>query len=172
MGILDGKPKDEPLHYGEVYAIWQFSMAAKACISGYRALIQHAGDDDLKKIMGKSISLAEQEARECDRLLKSNGIVPPPDLPDRPEAKLEDIPPGARFADVEIAPMTAADNAAGLIACSQIMGMSIREDVGVLFAKFHAEKAAIGLSVLRLSKEKGWLVPPPLQIKRAEEVHA
>jgi len=160
------------LHYGEVYAIWQFSMAAKACISANRALIQHAGDDDLKKIIGKTINLAEQEARETDRLLTSNGIVPPPDLPERPDVKLEDIPPGIRFTDMEIAPMIAADNAAGLIVCSQIMGMSIREDVGALFAKYHTEKAAIGLSVLRLSKEKGWLVPPPLQIKRAEEVHA
>lgn len=172
MGILSGNPKDEPLHYGEIYEIWQFSMAAKGCISGYRALRYHAGDPDLKKLIDKCIDQAELEVSECDRLLEKNGIVPSPKLPVRPEAKLEDIPVGARFTDMEIAPLISADTAAGLIKCSEIMGMSIREDVGALFAKYHATKAAIGLSALRLSKEKGWLIPPPLQIKRPEPVHA
>lgn len=45
MGILSGNPKDEPLHYGEVYDIWQFSMAAKGCISGYTAMGYHAGEN-------------------------------------------------------------------------------------------------------------------------------
>lgn len=35
MGILSGKPKNEPLHFGEAYAVWQFSMVAKGCISTY-----------------------------------------------------------------------------------------------------------------------------------------
>ncbi|MNY68401.1 hypothetical protein D3C86_2061570 [compost metagenome] len=64
--------------------------------------------------------------------------------------------------------MIAADTSMGLVACSQIMGMSIREDIGTLFAKYHATKAALGLKILRMSKEKGWLIPPPLQVKRPE----
>ncbi|MBB6695918.1 DUF3231 family protein [Cohnella xylanilytica] len=172
MGILDGNPKNEPLHYGEVYAIWQFSMVANGCISAYRALRYHAGDKDLKKLLADGIDQAELEVSECGRILNANGIVPHPGFPDRPEAKLEDIPVGARFGDAEIAPMLAADMAAGLVACSQVMGMSIREDVAALFAKYHATKAAMGLRILRLSKEKGWLVPPPLQIKRPEPVHS
>ncbi|MDF2646410.1 MAG: rane protein [Paenibacillus sp.] len=172
MGILSGKPKDEPLHYGEVYDVWQFSMAAKGCISGYRALSYHAGDKDLKEIIGDIINQAELEVKECDEILNSNGIVPHPAHPDRPKAKLEEIPIGARFTDPEIAAMVSADLAAGLITCSQVMGKSIREDVGALFAKYHITKAAIGLKALRLSKEKGWLVPPPLQIKRPDLVEA
>ncbi|MEF3303179.1 DUF3231 family protein [Paenibacillus sp. GYB003] len=172
MGILGGNPKDEPLHYGEIYDIWQFSMMAKGCVSAYRAFQNHAGDSDLKNILADMINQAELEASECDKLLNDNGIVPAPGLPDRPEAKWEDIPAGARFADQEIAPKIANDVAMGLVACSQVMGKSIREDVGALFAKYHATKAAIGLKTLRLSKEKGWLVPPPLQVKRPELVEA
>lgn len=172
MGILTGNPKDNPLHYGEIYDIWQFSMVAKGCISVNSALKLHAGDGDLKKFLDQTIDQAKLEAEECDEILKENGIAPPPAPPSRPEARLEDIPAGARFADNEIAPMVAADNAAGLVACSQIMGKSIREDVGALFAKYHATKAANGLKILRISKEKGWLVPPPLQIKRPEMVEA
>jgi len=169
MGILGGNPKDEPLHYGEVYNIWQFSTAAKGCISANRLYNYHAGDKDLKEIIEDVINQAELEVSECDSILNANGIVASPTLPERPEAKLEEIPVGARFSDQELSVIIAADLAAGLVGCSSIIGTSIREDVGALFAKYHATKAALGLKILRLSKEKGWLIPPPLHIQRPEE---
>lgn len=168
MGILSGNPKKEPLHFGEAYDVWQFSMAAKGCASTYRALSYHAGDKELKEIVGDMINQAELEFAECDDILIHNGLVPFPGLPERPVARLEDIPIGARFTDMEIAAMLSADSAAGLVICSQIMGKCIREDVGALFAKYHATKTAIGLKALRLSKEKGWLIPPPLLIERPQ----
>jgi hypothetical protein len=93
-------------------------------------------------------------------------------MPERPPVKLEDIPAGARFADNEIAAAIAADASAGLVACSQAMGQSIREDVGTLFGKYHLTKAALGVRILEMVKEKGWLIPPPLQLKRPEPVKA
>lgn len=36
-GILGGNPKDEPMHYGEIFSVWQASMMAKGAISAYRA---------------------------------------------------------------------------------------------------------------------------------------
>jgi hypothetical protein len=170
MGILSGNPKDEPLHYGEIYDVWQSSMVAKGTLSAYQAYQYHAGDNDLKKILGNLIDQATLEASECDTILTHNGIVPSPALPQRPEAKLEVIPVGARFTDPEIAAMIAADTSIGLVACSQIMGKSVREDIGTLFGKYHLTKADLGLKILRLSKEKGWLIPPPLQIMRPDLV--
>ncbi|MGG1550220.1 DUF3231 family protein [Paenibacillus ferrarius] len=172
MGILSGNQKDEPLHYGEIYALWQLSMAAKGCISVNRAYQYHAGDKDLKKLINDVIDQAELEASESDAILTSNGIVPPPSLPDRPETKLEDIPVGVKFSDQELASMIWADNSVSLVACSQNMVASTREDVGALFAKYNATKAALGLRLLKMNKEKGWLIPPPLQIKRPELVEA
>ncbi|QYR19527.1 DUF3231 family protein [Paenibacillus sp. sptzw28] len=172
MGILGGNPKNEPLHYGEVYDLWQFSAMAKGCISNYRALQYHAGDKELKSVLHDLINQAELEVSECDTILTHNGIAPAPALPERPEAKLEDIPVGARFSDQEIAMKTAADSSMGMVACSSMMGKSIREDIGALFAKYHATKTAMGLRILRMNKEKGWLIPPPLQIKRPDLVQA
>jgi hypothetical protein len=172
MGILSGNQKDEPLHYGEIYDLWQFSMTAKGCVSANRAYQYHAGDKDLKKILGDIINQAELEISECDTILINNGIVPSPVLPERPETKLEDIPVGVKFSDQEIASMVGADTSLSLMACSQIMSKATREDIGALFAKYHATKAAIGLKILKISKEKGWLIPPPLQIKRPELVEA
>lgn len=172
MGILSGNPKDQPLHYGEVFDIWSFSMKAKGCISVYRAYSYHAGDKELKKILDDLINQAELESEECDQILLHNGVPSSPTLPARPEAKLEDIPVGARITDIEIASLVATDTAASLAICSQIMGKSIREDIGALFGKYHVTKAALGLKILEMSKAKGWLVPPPLHIKRPELVEA
>lgn len=170
MGILRGNPKDEPMHYGEIFGIWQFSAKAKMTLSSLQAYHFHAGDQDLKKIIDDLMDQAQHEIKECDKLLKSVGILPAPSLPDRPSAKLTDIPAGARFSDQEIAAMLSNGVAMSLVECSQIMGISIREDIGALFAKFHASMTTLGLMLLRINKQKGWLIPPPLQLKQQEPV--
>ncbi|MBA9083950.1 hypothetical protein FHR92_000404 [Fontibacillus solani] len=169
MGILNGNPKDEPMHFGEIFSVWQASMLAKGTVSCYQAYLNHSGDNDLKKILEDLIDQAKQEIKECDTLLTENGIAPAPVLPERPPVKLEEIPVGARFTDPEIAAKIAADNSLGLVACSQIMGQSIRVDIGALFAKYHLSKATLGVRILEMIKEKGWLIPPPLQVKRPVE---
>ncbi|MGG1635104.1 DUF3231 family protein [Paenibacillus sp. FSL K6-3182] len=172
MGILSGNPKDEPMHYGEIFSVWQASTVAKGAVSCYQAYLNHAGDKDLKKILDALIDQAKMEIKECDTLLTDNGIASAPMMPERPPVKLEDIPVGARFSDPEIAAKIANDTSLGLVACSQVMGQSIREDIGALFAKYHLTKTALGVKILELSKEKGWLIPPPLQVKRPETVNA
>lgn len=171
MGILSGNPKDEPLHFGEIYGMWQYSSMAKlglACLQTYE---NHAGDKDLKQLIRDMAHNAKQEAESCDQMLKNNGVAPSPAFPEKPLANLEDIPAGAKFADAEIAAALTADNNAAMVACSGMMGNALREDVAAMFAKFHGVKAAMGLRLLRLNKEKAWLVPPPLQIKQPEPAH-
>ncbi|WP_139996177.1 DUF3231 family protein [Paenibacillus paridis] len=172
MGILSGNPKDEPMHYGEIFSVWQASTVAKGAISCYQAYLNHSGDKDLKKSLESLIDQAKLEIKELDTLLMENGIASAPMMPDRPLVKLEDIPIGARFTDPEIAAKIASDVSLGLVACSQVMGQSIREDIGALFAKYHITKTTLGVKILEMSKEKGWLIPPPLQIKRPETVNA
>lgn len=121
MGILGGNPKDEPMHYGEIFAVWQASTTARSAISCYQAYFYHAGDKDLKNILDDLIDQAKLEVKELDTLLTHNGITPAPIMPERPPVKLEDIPAGARFTDPEIAVKIAADTSIGLVACSQAM---------------------------------------------------
>jgi hypothetical protein len=172
MGILGGNPKDEPMHYGEIFNVWSFSSKAKLALSRYQAFLNHAGDRDLKEVLNDMIDQAKLEIKECDSLIIDNGLAPAPGLPERPEAKIEDIPVGAKFADPEIAASLAVDTSASLVACSQIIGMSVREDIAALFGKYHATMVTMGARILRMNKEKGWLIPPPLQIKRPELVEA
>jgi Protein of unknown function (DUF3231) len=169
MGILSGNPTNEPMHYGEVFGTWAFLLTTKGLIAGYQTYLNHAGDEDLRKLLEEAIQGGQQEIKEIETLLKNNGIGLPPSPPERPKACLEDIPVGARFQDPEIAASLSKDIAAGLVSCSQIIGQSIREDIAMMFGQFHIQKATLGAKILRLNKEKGWLIPPPLHQNKAED---
>lgn len=102
-------------------------------------------------------------------MLKDNGVGLPPTPPERPKAKLEEIPAGARFQDPEIAAAITCDNSMALVSASQVMGQCIREDIAII-GQFHTEKATLSARILRLNKEKGWLIPPPLHHSQVAEV--
>jgi len=38
----------------------------------------------------------------------------------------------------------------------------------MLYDQFHTQKVGLGAKVLRLNKEKGWIVPPPLHYSSKE----
>ena len=169
MGILSGNPKEEPLHYGEVFDIWASHLAGNGMVAGYQTMLNHAGDEDLKKLLSEAIEIIQQQLKQIGELLKENGIALPPAAPEVPKACLEDIPVGARIQDPAIAAILSVDIAAGLVACSQVIGKSIREDVAMMYGQFHIQKAALGAKVLRLNKEKGWIIPPPLHLNKHQD---
>ncbi|KGR78074.1 DUF3231 family protein [Ureibacillus manganicus] len=166
MGILrsNNNPKDEPLHYGEIFAIWTHVLGNNGLIAAYQTLYNHTGDQDLAKLLEEAIMGAEQENQVLKDILKINGVALPPAPPERPVARIEDIPAGAKFMDPEISAKLSADIAAGLVACSTAMGMSTREDIAFMYGQFHMAKAQLGGKLLRLNKTKGWLIPPPLHV--------
>jgi len=168
MGILSGNPQNEPMHYGEVFGTWSYLSVAKGLHAGYQTFANHTGDDDLKKLIEEVIQGIKQEISQTEELLKANGVGLPPTPPDRPTADLESIPVGARFADPEISAAISMDIAAGLVACSQLIGQCIREDIALMFGQFHTAKALLGAKFLKLNKEKGWLIPPPLHLQVPE----
>lgn len=164
MGILSGNPKDEPMHYGEVLGCWAYSGANKGLISGYEAFINHAGDEDLIELLKEAVEMMKAENKAVDKLLKDNGVTPPPSLPERAKANAEEIPVGARFMDPEISGAVSINVGQGLVSCSQVLGQCLREDVAMMFAKFHADRLMFGAKLLELNKKKGWIIPPPLNV--------
>jgi hypothetical protein len=169
MGILSGNPKDEPMHYGEVFGTWSFVMTTKGLISGYQVHMNHAGDEDLKKLLKEAIDLGQEAVKQVETLLKENGVGLPPTPPERPNACLDDIPIGARFQDPEISAALSSNIAAGLVSCSTVIGQCIREDIAMMFGQIHMQNAQLGAKVLKLNKEKGWLIPPPLHHYKSED---
>ncbi|WP_117160785.1 DUF3231 family protein [Paraliobacillus sp. X-1268] len=165
MGVLSGNPKKQPLHYGEVFSMWSFLTAAKGNYAAYQTFINHTGDKELKNLLEDLNRGMKQEMESVEEILKVNGIALPPSPPERSLADIEDIPSGAKFSDQEISAVVSANIAAGLIACSTIIGQSLREDIAMLFGQFHMNKAQAGAKALRLNKDKGWIILPPMQAK-------
>jgi hypothetical protein len=170
MGILSGNPQNEPMHYGEIFGTWSYLSTTKGKHTANQVYLNQAGDDDLKKLIKSMMDDMKQEVVQVEELLKANGIGLPPTQPERPDASLESIPVGARIMDPEISAAISMDIAQGLVACSTVIGQSIREDIAAMFGQFHMTKAQYGLKTLRLNKEKGWLIPPPLHLKVPELV--
>lgn len=164
MGILSGNPENEPMHYGEVIGAWAFIGANNGLISGYEAFLNHAEDKDLIDFLKESIQMMQSETKEIGKLLKANGVTLPPSLPERPKANSNDIPAGARFMDPEISGAVSINVGQGLVSCSLVMGQCLRKDIAIMFGKFHLERAMLGGKLLELNKEKGWIIPPPLQM--------
>src|SRR5699024_8535538 len=81
MGILSGNPTDEPMHYEEVFSTWSFVLSAKGAIAGYQTHLNHAGDEDLRKLLEEVIKGGQQEIQQIESLLKANGIGLPPAPP-------------------------------------------------------------------------------------------
>lgn len=165
MGVLSGNQKKEPLHYGEIFGMWGFLSVCKANYAAYQTFMNHTGDKDLKNLLEDLNRGIKQEAESVEEILKINGIAIPPSPPERSLADLEDIPSGARFNDPEISATVSANIAKGLVACSTMIGQCLREDIAMLFGQFHMNKAQIGAKVLRMNKEKGWVVLPPMHAK-------
>lgn len=171
MGILSGNPQNEPMHYGEVFGVWSYLFSTKGLLAAYQTLINHTGDADMRQLLEDMTQGMKQEIQQVETLLKQNGVGLPPSPPERPVAQLESIPTGARFQDPEIAAAVARDIAVGLTACSQVISQCIREDIAMLFGQFHTAKAQFSSRLLRITKEKGWLVPPPLHQPTPEPAH-
>jgi hypothetical protein len=171
MGVLGGNPQEQPMHYGEVFGVWSYLSAAKGMIAGYQTFINHSGDTDLKRFLEDQVESGKREVEELEAVLKVNGIALPPAPPERPQANVEEIPAGARFNDPEISATLSRDIAQGLVVCSQMIGQSTREDIALLFGQYHMTKAQFGARLLKMNKEKGWLIPPPLHMDTPEFAH-
>ena len=141
MGIMSRNPKEEPLHYGEIFTMWSNVLTNNGMIAMYQTLYNHTGDRDLAKLVEEAIAGMEEENKQLKEILKVNGVGLPPAPPERPNARLEDIPVGAKYMDPEISAILSGNAAAGLVACSTAMGMCTREDIAYMYAQFHMAKA-------------------------------
>ncbi|MFD1363361.1 DUF3231 family protein [Lentibacillus salinarum] len=164
--MFENKQQEEPFHSGEVYHLWSYLYGTKATLVTMQILINHSGDQDLKTFLEDVLENSfTQEEQQVETILKETGIRLPPAPPDRPNVELQDIPAGARFNDSEIAGLVQKELMTGRLLCSYIMAISMREDIGTLFGEFHTQKADYESQLFAITKDKGWIVSPPINVK-------
>lgn len=166
MGILSGNPQNEPLHYGEVFGLYTQLSVAKAALDGYQVYYNHTGDQDLKEFIQDVIKTSiKPSIEEIEKVLLANDIPVPPTPAERPSVDIEQIPAGARLLDPQVAYGIARDIASGLTAMSALISQCIREDIALMLTAQSAKSLKDGAALLKIMKEKGWLVPPPLHME-------
>ncbi|MGM8215289.1 DUF3231 family protein [Bacillaceae bacterium W0354] len=166
MGVMSENPQEEPLHSGEIYHLWSHLFTTKAYLVTLQIFINHTGDKDLKALLEDFLeNSVKYEEEQTEGILSQNGIRLPPAPPARPDVEVQDIPAGARFNDPEIAQLVHKEIIVGKMTCSYVMGIALREDISQMYGEFHQLKTEYEEKLLKLSKEKGWLTPPPLMLK-------
>lgn len=151
------------MHYGEVFGVWSALSLANGQLAAYQVYYNHAGDEDLKKLIHEMVEdVIKPSIEENESLLKQNSVGLPVAPPERAEANREDIPVGARVMDPEIAAAISKDIAEGLVAASGFIAQCMREDIAMMYGQLHMKKVQMGAKLLKMTKDKGWLVSPPL----------
>ncbi|MEC9488486.1 MAG: DUF3231 family protein [Halanaerobium sp.] len=163
MGLFSDKVMDEPLHFGEIYYIWEHLMKAKGCMSKFQLLKNHTEDQELRDfIADMNKNLIETEIKYLDEVLLENGIETPPDAKDVPLAETNSIPTGARFTDMEVASCIANDLKTAMTSTSMIIGLSTNDDITKFFAQHHNQLVKFGGILLKMMKKNCWLIKPPV----------
>ena len=163
---MGNSEEQQPFHSGEVYHLWSYLHETKENLVTIQVLRNHTEDEDLKLLLDDVMENSYQdEEQQVETILKESGIRLPPAPPDRPNVELQDIPAGARFNDSEIARLIQKELTAGMQLCSYMMGISSQEDIASLFEEFHSLKAEHEWKLVKIIKEKGWYVSPPINIK-------
>ncbi|HLQ97474.1 MAG TPA: DUF3231 family protein [Candidatus Dormibacteraeota bacterium] len=163
---MGNSEEQQPFHSGEVYHLWSYLHETKENLVTIQVLRNHTEDEDLKLLLDDVMENSYQdEEQQVEAILKESGIRLPPAPPDRPNVELQDIPAGARFNDSEIARLIQKELTAGMQLCSYMMGISSQEDIASLFEEFHSLKAEHEWKLVKIIKEKGWYVSPPINIK-------
>ncbi|MDT2047041.1 DUF3231 family protein [Priestia flexa] len=153
--------KHEPLHIGEAMGCWLYFTALTEEIPAIETSLHTTTDETLLELAHESKLLALTQRNKLKEFMLHEGI-PLSDIPaQKPESDPYQIPPGVRATDSEIANLISAKVASNIIMCSTNISQSIRNDVGMLWLKFHSEKVAFGFKVKETQREKGWLKKPP-----------
>ncbi|WP_231882773.1 DUF3231 family protein [Bacillus sp. VT 712] len=149
--------KHEPLHIGEAMGCWLYFTTLTEEIPAVETSLHTTTDKTLLELAHESKLLALTQRDKLKEFMLQEGI-PLSDIPaPKPKSDPHQIPLVVRATDSEIANLMAESVASNIIMCSTNISQSIRNDVGMLWLKFHSEKVAFGFKVKETQREKGWL---------------
>jgi hypothetical protein len=89
------------------------------------------------------------------------GIPLPPVSQSKPKSDPNNVPLGVKITDDEIANFIGIKVASNIVLCSTNMSQSIRNDIGLMWARFHTEKMIFGMELKTAMRKRGWIKVPP-----------
>lgn len=158
--LFDDEPKS-PLHVGEVMSCWIYLGGLQEAKSFVQTAINTTTDMQLKHALEEDIQLCLAQIQHLETFMLSEGITLPPAPESKPQSDPAAVPLGVKFTDDELANLLSIKIVTLIINAAAASSQSIRNDVGLLFAQFQAEKMVIGANVKAMMRKRGWIKIPP-----------
>lgn len=158
--LFDDEPKS-PLHVGEVMSCWIYLGGLQEAKSFVETAINTTTDMQLKHAMEEDIQLALSQIQRLESFMLNEGITLPPSPESKPKSDPNAVPLGVKFTDDELANLLSIKIVTLIINAATASAQSVRNDVGLLFAQFQAEKMIIGANIKDMMRKRGWIKIPP-----------
>lgn len=157
---FDSEPKSK-LHIGEAMGCWLYYTAIAEEIPLIETSINSTTDNGLIELLEDAKKLATHQKNILAELMLKEG-VPLPETPEhKPDSDPNSVPLGAKATDSEIANLLSAKVASNIVMCSTNISQSVRSDIGLMWIRFHSEKAVFGMDIKTKMRERGWIKVPP-----------
>ncbi|GGM23418.1 hypothetical protein GCM10011351_06500 [Paraliobacillus quinghaiensis] len=157
---FDTEPKTN-LHIGEAMGFWLYYTALAEEIPVLEAALNTTTDNVLIGLLKEAKKLGTSQMNIIEDFLIKEGVSLSDTSQHKPKSDPNSIPLGVKSTDSEIVNLVSAKVAANIILCSNNIAQSIRSDVGLIWIRFHSEKAIFGMDVKTKMREHGWIKVPP-----------
>jgi hypothetical protein len=101
------------------------------------------------------------QLKELKEFLINEGVPLPPAAVQKPKCESNEIPPGVKETDQEIANQLSIKIASATVACAGNAASAIRNDVSLMFTKFLSQKLTYGANLKTLMRKRGWILISP-----------
>jgi hypothetical protein len=156
----DNEPKPRP-HIGEAMGCWLYFTAIAEEIPALEASLNTTTDNELISLLNNSLDLAQHQLDVLRNFMINEGIPLSQVAESKPKSDPNSVPLGVKVTDEEIANFISLKVASNIIMCSTNMSQSIRNDIGLMWARFHAEKMIFGMELKTAMRKRGWIKDPP-----------
>ncbi|WP_163536578.1 DUF3231 family protein [Gracilibacillus sp. YIM 98692] len=157
---FDNEPKSR-VHIGEATGCWLYYTALSEEIPVLESALNTTTDDVLIDLLKEGKKLATNQQQALQSFMLKEGIPLSDTNEHKPISDPNDIPLGVKPTDSEIANLISAKVASNIVMCSTNISQSIRSDIGLMWIRFHSEKAIYGIDVKTKMREHGWIKVPP-----------
>ncbi len=157
---FDTEPKPRP-HIGEAMGCWLYYTALAEEVPVLEASLNTTTDEELVNLLNKTKSLGEHQLNILKSFMINEGIPLPQSSESKPKSDPNSVPLGTKMTDEEIANFVSIKIASNIVMSSTNISQCIRNDIGLMWARFHTEKMVFGMELKTAMRKRGWIKVPP-----------
>jgi hypothetical protein len=158
--LIDDEPKP-PLNTVEVSDCWLYLAFLENAVGPSQIALNTTTDEELSSALHEELNLIEMQLKELKQFMINEGVPLPTASVQKPKCESNEIPPGAKHTDQEIANELSLKIATATVSCASIAAQSIRNDVALMFTRFLGQKLTYGSNLKTLMRNRGWILIPP-----------